>query len=89
MCFDCTIYTSLPSCFCVSCFIPKKHQGHNFRYIEGKQADCVCGDHTCLEPRSFCDVHSKKVKEEEVNVQLEMEFIREIQFVVYLFLKIT
>lgn len=48
----------------------------------------MCGDHTCLEPRSFCDVHSKKVKE-EVNVELEWEFIREIQFVVYLFLKIT
>lgn len=88
MCFDCTIYTRLPSCFCVSCFVPKKHQGHNFRYIESKEVDCVCGDHSFLEPRSFCAVHSKKVKE-EVSIELEKKFIREIQFAVYLFLKIT
>ena len=38
-------------------------------------------------PSSFCAKHNKKVKE-EVKIELEEKFIKEMQFAVYIFLKI-
>ena len=68
--------------------MPQKHQGHSFRLIENKPTHCYCGDHSHYFANSFCPLHQRAEKE-EIKIEMEGKFIEEMQFAIFLFLKIT
>lgn len=90
ICFDCEVKSDQnSSCYCVSCFVFDKHKGHNFRLIKTKLAVCDCGDPDVLKKSSFCQKHKQARKEPELDALKVEEFIKEMQFLLYVLYRLT